>query len=75
MTGIITRMERKVLIDRVMKQRETDGIKNQILHLEIPDDNEQYENVFYWLEDHILEQIAEWTKILRELHKFKRRMW
>ena len=74
MNGIITNSERKVLVDRVMKQRETDGIKNQILHLEIPDDNENFESVFYYLEDHVIKQIAKWTKILRKIHMFRRRL-
>ena len=75
MNGIITNTERRVLVDRVRKLCENDGIENQIIHLECPDDNENFESVFYYLEDSILEQIAEWTKILQELHKFKRRTW
>ena len=75
MKGIIEYMEAKILIDRVRKQGENDGIENQITHLTSPDDNENFESVFYYLEDHILIQIAEWTKILQELHMFKRRMW
>ena len=75
MKGIISNTERRVLVDRVRKLCENDGIENQIIHLESPDDNENFDSVFYYLEDHIVNNIAEWTKILQQMLKFKRRIW
>lgn len=73
MKGIIDHQEEGLLKSKVMILSENDGIYNQICHLASPDDNERFESVFYYLEDQILIQIAEWTNLLQKLHKIKRR--
>ena len=75
MNGIITHKIKKVLIERVKALSENSGIENQITHLYSPDDNESFDPIFYYLEDHMIKQINGWAQLLRDIHRTKRALW
>ncbi len=71
MNELITYSEMKDLKRRVNLLCENDGIENQIIHLQQPDDNECFDSVFFYLETEISKVIQGWLSIVERLSEFK----
>lgn len=74
MDGLITYNERRALQKECRLLCENDGIENQIIHLESPDDNEVFQYVFDYLEAEMDKVMLKWYKLKEDIMRFKQRM-
>lgn len=71
---IITYSERKELQQSLKLLCKNNGINNQIIHLQCPDDNEDIHWVFDYLEREIDFVMLKWFDLKEKILSYKRRL-
>ena len=74
MGAIITYKERRELQATVRLLCKNDGIENQIIHLEIPDDNEDMRWIFDYLDREINSVMLKWFDLKEKILLYKGRL-